>query len=154
MKQDELLIKTVRELEFDSQKVGAISFKSFGLVSAKVRFENNFMEYWDPNWKKEMDFIKLAPHEKSQQKPIGKNNNKDGVNRDKVKVPYTEMVAYWNFYHTDELEIIDWKFHTPLDNLSFLGGLLDILFLIPSFIMLIYTFRLNEINVFFFQQYL
>ena len=121
-------------------------------MSAKMRFENNFMEYWDPNWKKEIDFIKLAPYEKSQQKPVGKNNMHNGINKEtKGTVEYTEMVSYWNIYHMDELVTTDWKFHTPLDNLSFLGGLLDIGFLIPSIIMLVYTFRLNEINVFFFQ---
>ena len=121
-------------------------------MSAKMRFENNFMEYWDPNWKKEIDFIKLAPYEKSQQKPVGKNNMKNGINKEtRGTVEYTEMVSYWNIYHMDELVTTDWVFHTPLDNLSFLGGLLDIGFLIPSIIMLVYTFRLNEINVFFFQ---
>ena len=40
-------------------------YKSFGLMSAKITFENNFMEYWDPDWEKEIDFIKLAPFEKS-----------------------------------------------------------------------------------------
>lgn len=123
-------------------------------MTARVRFENNFMEYWDPDWKKEIEFIKLAPYEKSQQKPLHKNNMKDGIDKQKNKVKYTEMISYWNIYHMDELVTTDWKFHTPLDNLSFLGGLLDIGLFIPSIIMLIYTFRLNEINVFFFQQML
>ena len=45
-----------------------------------------------------------------------------------------------------------WIFYTYIDNLSFLGGLLDISLLVPSFQMIGYTFRLNEINVFFYQQ--
>ena len=45
-----------------------------------------------------------------------------------------------------------WRFFTYIDNLSFLGGLLDIAILIPSFLMIAYTFRINEINVFFYQQ--
>ena len=65
---------------------------------------------------------------------------------------YAEMIQYWNFYHTDELITINWQFYTAVDNLSFLGGLLDIGFLIPWIIMVGYTFRLNELNVFFFQQ--
>ena len=86
MKQDELLLQTIRELEFDSRRAGSINYKSFGLMTARVRFENNFMEYWDPDWKKEIEFIKLAPYEKSQQKPLNKNNMKDGIDKQKNKV--------------------------------------------------------------------
>ena len=78
----------------------------------------------------------------------------NGINKEGINVNYTEMISYWNIYHIDELVTTTWKFHTPLDELSFLGGLLDIGFLVPSIIMVIYTFRLNEINVFFFQQIL
>ena len=96
----------------------------------------------------------MAPYEKSQQKPVGKNNMENGHDKNLNPVPRTQMISYWNIYHMDEKVNIVWKFYTPLDNLSFLGGILDILFLIPSAIMVIYTFRLNEINVFFFQQVL
>jgi hypothetical protein len=64
--------------------------------------------------------------------------------------PFTDMIQYWNFYHVDELITTDWLFYNYIDNLSFLGGLLDILLLIPSGIMIIYTFRFNEINILFF----
>lgn len=70
------------------------------------------------------------------------------VNGNKV---YSEILVYWNLYLTDEKIQTTWKFYTYIDNLSFLGGLLDIAFLIPSFLMLAYTFRINEINVFFYQ---
>lgn len=62
------------------------------------------------------------------------------------------MIMYWNFYQTNERIVTSWKFYTYIDNLSFLGGLFDVSFLIPSFLMIAYTFRINEINVFFYQQ--
>jgi len=65
--------------------------------------------------------------------------------------PFPDMLAYWNFFHTDEQESTRWIFFTYIDNLSFLGGLLDILLLVPSILMLGYTFRLNEISVFYHQ---
>ena len=64
---------------------------------------------------------------------------------------YAEMINYWNFYQTDEIIQTSWKFFSYVDNLSFLGGLLDILLLIPAGLMIAYTFRINEINVFFYQ---
>ena len=67
-------------------------------------------------------------------------------------VNYPELLAYWNLYHVDEAVRTKWIFYTYIDNLSFLGGLLDISLLVPSFLMIGYTFRLNEINVFFYQQ--
>ena len=76
--------------------------------------------------------------------------NTDGSNQDGNK--YTELLSYWNLYHVDEAVRTKWIFYTYIDNLSFLGGLLDISLLIPSFLMIGYTFRLNEINVFFYQQ--
>ena len=64
---------------------------------------------------------------------------------------YPEILTYWNFYHTDELETTSWIFYTYFENLAFFGGVLDIFLLVPSFIMFGYTFRLNEINVFYYQ---
>ena len=64
---------------------------------------------------------------------------------------YPELLTYWNFYHTDELETTKWIFYTYFENLAFFGGVLDIFLLVPSFIMFGYTFRLNEINVFYYQ---
>ena len=63
---------------------------------------------------------------------------------------YADIIQYWNFYHVDELITTDWLFYTYIDNLSFLGGLLDVLLLVPSLFMAIYTFRLNEISILFF----
>ena len=66
--------------------------------------------------------------------------------------PHPEIIAYWNIFHLDEQLSTKWIFYTYIDNLSFLGGLLDIILLFPTVIMLGYTFRLNEINVFFHEQ--
>ena len=52
----------------------------------------------------------------------------------------------------DEFVTTNWLFFTPLDNLSFLGGLLDIGLLVPTVLMFAYTFRLNEIQVFYHEQ--
>ena len=87
------------------------------------------------------------------------NGNTDGMNNKANNTnpsrqgskPYTEILSYWNLYITDEKISTTWKFYTYIDNLSFLGGLLDITLLIPSFLMLAYTFRINEISVFFYQ---
>ena len=74
--------------------------------------------------------------------------NNDAYNTKDIK-KYTEIISYWNFYHIDEYITTNWIFFTPLDNLSFLGGLLDIGLLIPTVLMFAYTFRLNEIKVFY-----
>ena len=55
---------------------------------------------------------------------------------------YPMMLAYWNLYHVDELIQTNWIFYTYIDNLSFLGGLLDIALLVPSFLMIAYTYSL------------
>ena len=80
------------------------------------------------------------------------NNGANNTNPELGGKPYTDLISYWNFYQTDEQILTSWKFFTFIDNLSFLGGLLDIMFLVPSLIMIAYTFRINEINVFFYQQ--
>lgn len=80
------------------------------------------------------------------------NNNANNTSVDKGGNPYPELMIYWNFFHMDEIVTTNWVFYTYLDNLSFLGGLLDITLFVPFFLMLVYTFRLNEINAFFYQQ--
>jgi hypothetical protein len=62
---------------------------------------------------------------------------------------YPEMIMYWNFYQLDELITTKWHFWTYIDNLGLLGGVLNIAIFIPKIIMLIYTFKLNEIMLFF-----
>ena len=138
--------------EFDSKRPGYLNWKSIAVSTARITFENSYMERTDKTWKKEMEYLKLAPLEKSQQKPYGKNNmNNEDTNTTSTE-KYTEIISYWNYYHLDEIQTTNWIFFTPLDNLSFLGGLLDIFLFIPSVLMFAYTFRLNEINVFFFHQ--
>ena len=78
------------------------------------------------------------------------NNRANNTNPSLGQKPYPELIQYWNFYHTDEKIQTNWIFYTYLDNLSYLGGLLDIGFLVPWAIMIGYTFRLNEYSVFFF----
>lgn len=80
------------------------------------------------------------------------NNAGNNTNSSLGGNPYPEIIAYWNIFHLDELVSTKWIFYTYIDNLSFLGGLLDIILLFPTVIMLGYTFRLNEINVFFHEQ--
>lgn len=79
------------------------------------------------------------------------NNKASNTDPEKGGKPYPEMMVYWNFFHMDEVITTNWVFFTYLDNLSFLGGLLDISLFFPFFLMLAYTFRLNEINTFFHQ---
>lgn len=80
------------------------------------------------------------------------NNFANNTDETQGGVNHPELLAYWNLYHVDEAVRTKWIFYTYIDNLSFLGGLLDISLLVPSFLMIGYTFRLNEINVFFYQQ--
>ena len=80
------------------------------------------------------------------------NNFANNTNPDLGGKPYPEILQYWNFYHTDETIQTNWIFYTYLDNLSLLGGLMNIGFLGTWIFMFGYTFRLNEINVLFFQQ--
>ena len=91
-----------------------------------------------------------------QFKPYFTDSTTNGANNTDPNLPgttqFAEPLTYWNIYHTDEHESTRWIFYTYVDNLSFLGGLLDILLLLPSALMFGYTFRLNEINVFYFQQ--
>lgn len=79
------------------------------------------------------------------------NNNANNTFSGERK-PNTELLANVNIILDDQFQSTSWKFFTYIDNLSFLGGLLDISLLIPSFLMAAYTFRINEINVFFYHQ--
>jgi hypothetical protein len=65
--------------------------------------------------------------------------------------PYPELVIYWNFFQVDETVITNWVFFTYFDNVSFLGGFAVIILKVPIFVMLLYTFKLSEIDVFFYQ---
>ena len=84
------------------------------------------------------------PQEKTY-KSDGMNNNGLNIHVDESKGngPYPEIISYWNLYHYDELIQTKWIFFTYIDNLSFLGGLLDIALFIPSIFMIIYSFRLG-----------
>jgi hypothetical protein len=88
-----------------------------------------------------------------QFKPYKSDGMNNSANNTKVSLggsPYPELIQYYNLFHVDELVSINWIFYTYTDNLSFLGGLFDIALFIPYIIMIGYTFRLNEINVFFY----
>ena len=80
------------------------------------------------------------------------NNYANNTKAELGGTEHTDFLIYWNFYHVDELITTDWLFYTYIDNLSYLGGLLDIILLVPAFAMAVYTFRLQEINVFFYEQ--
>ena len=102
-----------------------------------------------------MTYIKLTNIETNQEKTYksdGMNNkaHSTNVHLDSTKgdSPYPEIIRYWNLYHFDELIETKWIFFTYIDNLSFLGGLLDIALFIPSIFMAIYSFRLGQIEVF------
>jgi hypothetical protein len=115
--------------------------------------QNNWKEYWDENWKPVMKYLKIGTIDFTQFKPYYSDGMNNYANNTDVTIggtPYPELIQYYNFFHVDELISINWIFFTYLDNLSFLGGLLDIALFIPSIIMIGYTFRLNEINVFFY----
>ena len=100
-----------------------------------------------------MKFLKFFGLENNQLKPYKSDGMNNFANNTKAAVggtPYTEMIQYWNFYQTDETVQINWIFYSYIDNLSYLGGLLDIILLVPAVVMAIYTFRLNEISVTFY----
>lgn len=78
------------------------------------------------------------------------NNGANNTKPDLGGNPYPEIAIYWNFYHSDEIITTNWVFFTYVDNLSFFGGLLDISLFMPYFLMLIYTYKLNEVNMFFY----
>lgn len=65
MTQDDLLIESIREHEFDNKRPGMINWKSIGVSTARISFENDFMARRDPTWRKEIEYLKLAPIEKS-----------------------------------------------------------------------------------------
>ena len=94
-----------------------------------------------------MGYPQMRPYYSDKLNNWASNTRKD-VDGNKQ---YPELLTYWNFYHTDELETTNWIFFTYVENLAFYGGLLDIFLLVPSFLMFGYTFRLNEINVFKYQ---
>ena len=111
------------------------------------------MEYRDKNWKKSLSAIKIDVLDLNQQKAYktdGMNNKANNTDPEDGGNPYPELLQYWNFYHTDETIQTNWIFFTYIDNLSSLGGLINIGFLGTIILMRVYSFRLNEINVFFF----
>ena len=131
-------------------------YSEIGLASGNIKFENSWMEFFEDDWETELKFLKITNIDFTHMKPYFSDGVNNLANNTDPRIPGTkqfpEILTYWNFYHTDELETTKWIFYTYIDNLSFLGGLLDILLLFPSIIMFGYTFRLNEINVFFYQQ--
>lgn len=143
----------MREIGFTVKLPGLVSYINMGLSSAEINFENSWMSYWDKNWLNKMSFLKLSTIEFSQYKTYGidgMNNKANNTDESLGGTNYPEMFQYYNIHHLDKLDSINWIFYTYIDNLSFLGGLLDIVMLLPSFVMLVYTFRINEINVFFY----
>lgn len=80
------------------------------------------------------------------------NNGANNTDPAKGGTPYPEIAIYWNFFHMDEIVTTNWVFYTYIDNLSFFGGLLDISLFIPYFFMLAYTYKLNDVNMFFYHQ--
>ena len=102
------------------------------------------MDYLALNW---MDFAQIKPYNSD-----GMHNKAVNTDESKGGTPYPDVLTYWNFYHTDESIETKWIFYTYIDHISFIGGILDIWLSLPIGLMLIYTFKLNEINVFYYQQ--
>ena len=78
---------------------------NIGVSSAKVNFENSYMEKMDPNWKKEMKFLKITEMDYTQQKPYnsdGMNNAANNTDSTLGGKEYPDIIQYWNFYQTDE----------------------------------------------------
>ena len=113
-----------------------------------MRFENAWMEYFDSKWKTSLRYLKYNFCDFGQFK-APKN---EYMNNNSNNTENTEILMYWNVILDDSYFTTSWSFFTYIDNLSFLGGLLDIALLVPSILMMVYTFRINEINVFFYHE--
>ena len=158
MKQEDLIIDARRDIQYSVKLPNVMTYYNIEFASAELQFENTWKEFFDDKWLKSMSFLKQTNIQYAQAKAHGDryyDYYTDYSNNTKVSnrgLPHTELLTYWNMVHTDDRITTTWKFYTFIDNLSFLGGLLDITLLIPSFIMVAYTFRINEINVFYYQQ--
>ena len=149
-----MIIDTRKDIQYGTKAPGVIQYNNIGFASSILKYENSWMEYFDPNWKKNQTFLKLTTIDFDQKKAFGtdgSNNFANNTDPSRGGKPYPDLLMYWNIYRTTERLQTTWKFYTYVDNLSFLGGLLDIFLFVPSFLMIVYTFRINEINVFFYQ---
>ena len=80
---------------------------NLGVSTAIINFENSWKARTDPNWKKNLTYVKLTNLEYSQMKTYksdGMNNNGKNlhINKSKGDSDYPEIISYWNFYHDDE----------------------------------------------------
>ena len=129
-------------------------YYTIGLASAELSFENSWKEYFDPKWRKSLKYLKyifIDQGYKSNDAVDILNSNANNT-RDGMKIPNTELLANVNIMLDDQIQSTSWTFFTYIDNLSFLGGLLNTSLFIPSVLTAAYTFRINEINVFFYHQ--
>ena len=57
-------------------------------------------------------------------------------------------MAYYNFVHSDTFINSKWHMYTVLDDLAWLGGIKIVVFMAVSYILNIFTFKLQEIKVY------
>lgn len=92
-------------MQFGVKTPNVITYNNVGLTSSVLKYENSWMEYFDPNWKKNQTFLKQSSIDFAQHKAYntdGMNNYANNTNPALGGKPYPELYQYWNFFLTNE----------------------------------------------------
>ena len=93
-----------------------VQYTSVGLGSGNLKFENSFLKYSEDDWQEQMSYLKVKHLDLLQSKPSYSDNLNNYANNTFGENPYPDILAYWNFYHTDELDTTDWVLHSQIDH--------------------------------------
>ena len=81
-------------------------YNNVGLASSVLQYENAWKEYFEKDWKKNQTYLKLTSIDFDQKKAYHTDLTNNYANNTKIGIPgnkqFTEILAYWNFYITDE----------------------------------------------------
>ena len=66
------------DISFSNKMHGVMPYASIGLASANIKFENNWIEFWERDWVNRLDFLKISAMDFVQMKPYG--STVDGFN--------------------------------------------------------------------------
>lgn len=103
--QDQLIVKSSRNVDYSSKVIGHLPYTDIGLASGEMNFENDWKVLRDPTWRTKMKFITVSEIGYSRYKPYNADLMNNYANNTKPSEDdqggYPEIINYFNFYHDD-----------------------------------------------------
>ena len=59
-KQKNLIINSRKDIQFGVKSPGVMPYNNIGLSSSILKYENSWMEQFDPDWNKNQTFLKMT----------------------------------------------------------------------------------------------